>query len=263
MPPAAEDLRSFYEDAYRTGLDGEKYGRWRDLNAVTKADHVVEVAHAAGLNVSSVADVGCGDGALLDHLSKRGFGETHVGYEISSSAVTLAAGRAGVTEAHLFDGSSIPVPDGTYDLAIASHVIEHVAAPGTLVREMARIALSVFIEVPLEANVSAARASARALSREAGHLHRYSRRDVHRLVDDAGLEIRAELRDTLPLAVHQFGRTTLPARLGAYAKWAARAAVARIPLAAERLITLHYALAATPKSPEKQVLHESARRGRS
>src|SRR5439155_5297814 len=88
MPPAAEDLRNFYEDAYRTGIDGEKYGRWRDLNAVTKADHVVELARAAALRVSSIADVGCGDGALLDHLSKRGFGEAHVGYEISSSAVT-------------------------------------------------------------------------------------------------------------------------------------------------------------------------------
>ena len=59
MPPAAEDLRSFYEDAYRTGIDGEKYGRLRDLNAVTKADHVVELARAAALRVSSIADVGC------------------------------------------------------------------------------------------------------------------------------------------------------------------------------------------------------------
>jgi SAM-dependent methyltransferase len=271
MTPTAEELREFYEDGYRTGIDGETFGRWRDLNAATKANHVVDLAHAAGLHVRSVADIGCGDGAVLGHLGARGFGEARVGYEISGAATALAAERVGVTEAHVFDGSSVPVPDGTYDLAIASHVIEHVLSPCALLREMARIARSVIIEVPLEANLSASRASARAASREAGHIHRFSQRDVRRLVSDAGLEVRAELRDTLPLSVYLLARTSAAARLMAIAKWGIRAIVVRIPFVADRLITLHYALAATPEIAGQRMLdelatsrsrHESARRSR-
>jgi SAM-dependent methyltransferase len=192
-----------------------------------------------------IAEIGCGDGAVLDQLGSRGFGEARVGYEISAAATALAAERAGVTEAHLLDGRSVPVPDDTYDLVIASHVLEHVASPGALLQEMARVGRWVIIEVPLEANLSARRPSARAASREAGHLHRFSRRDIRGLVAGVGLEIHAELRDPLPLAVHQFGRTSLAANLRGYVKWATRAAVGRIPVAGERLITLHYALAAT------------------
>jgi SAM-dependent methyltransferase len=146
----------------------------------------------------------------------------------------------------VFDGRSVPVPDDTYDLVIASHVLEHAASPEQLVQEIARVGRSVIIEVPLEANLSAHRPRARAASRSAGHLHRFSRRDVRRLVTAADLTIRAELRDPLPLAVHLFDRTSRAASLTGYGKWAIRSAIARIPVAGERLITLHYALAATP-----------------
>jgi SAM-dependent methyltransferase len=245
MSLTAEELRDFYDEAYRTGIHGETYGRWRALGAVTKADHVLALTRGLGIRIGSIADVGCGDGALLDELSTRGFGDVRIGYEISPPAVALAAGRPGVTEARLFDGRRVPVPDGTYDLAIASHVLEHTLSPGALVAELARIARVVVVEVPLEANLAARRASARLASREAGHIHRFSRRDVRALVAAADLEVRAELSDPLPLAVHLFARTSRAGKLLAWAKWGVRAGLARVPVAGERLITLHYALAAT------------------
>jgi SAM-dependent methyltransferase len=197
----------------------------------------------------TVAEIGCGDGAILDRLGSQGFGEARIGYEISTAAAALAADRGGVTEVHLFDGRSVPVPDHIYDLVIASHVLEHVASPGSLLREMARIGRAVIVEVPLEANLSARRPSAFAASAAAGHLHRFSRRDIRELVTGAGLRIDAELRDPLPLAFHLFDRTSHAASLRGHVKWAARSAIARIPVAGERLITLHYALAATPAAP--------------
>jgi SAM-dependent methyltransferase len=247
---AEAELEDFYEGSYRTS-DGEKYGRWRQLGAITKADHVVRLASAIGLHAPSiVAEIGCGDGAVLDQLGARGFGRARIGFEISAAATALAAERAGVTEAHLFDGRSVPVPDDTYDLVIASHVLEHVATPGALLQEMARIGRRVIIEVPLEASLSARRPGARAASGNAGHVQCFSRSAVRGLVADAGLEIRAELRDPQPLAVHLFGRASLPAKLSSYVKWATRGAIARIPVAGERLITLHYAVAATPASAQ-------------
>jgi hypothetical protein len=36
MSPVEADLKDFYEESYRK-VNGEKYGRWRQLGAVTKA----------------------------------------------------------------------------------------------------------------------------------------------------------------------------------------------------------------------------------
>ncbi len=240
------DLRDFYERSYSGGSDSDRFGRWRQLGAINKAEHVVRLAREVGLeSPETIAEIGCGDGAVLDQLAAQDFGRRRVGYEISATAQALAAERSGVTEVHLFDGKRVSAPDAAYDLVFASHVLEHVTSPGDLVHEMARIGRLVIVECPLEANLSARRPAARSLSRGAGHIQRFSRRHLRDLVREAGLEVRAELRDSLPLAVHMFDRVSPAARAKGYAKWATRLAIAQVPAVGERLITLHYALAAT------------------
>jgi SAM-dependent methyltransferase len=243
-----DQLQEFYEQCYTPGVDGDKYRRWRDLGAVGKADHVVELARRAGLPApATVAEVGCGDGAVLTELGRRGFGERRVGYEISASGVKLTAEREEVAEAHVFDGSRLPVADGAYDLVFATHVLEHVPDPVPLTREMLRAGRAVIIEVPLEANVSARRPGARAASEGVGHLHRFDRAAIRRLVTDAGWKVDAELLDPLPREVHLFHAETGAARAKGYAKWALRAAATGLPAVGERLVTLHFAVVATPR----------------
>src|SRR5438445_5727930 len=169
-------LRSFYEDAYsRAGAAAAGYGRWRALGALGKADHVLVLCERAGVQPARTLEVGCGDGSLLVELARRGFGGRREGVEISSAAVEIAAARAGVDAAMLYDGSHIPAADGAYDLGILSHVLEHVREPATLLAETARACDRVVFEVPLEANMSASRGSKRALSGEVGHLRRLDR----------------------------------------------------------------------------------------
>jgi SAM-dependent methyltransferase len=246
MRLAADQLHDFYEDCYTPGIDGEKYRRWRELGALGKADHVVDLARAAGCPAPDVvAEVGCGDGAVIAELGRRGFGRTRIGLEISDSGVRLAAQRPEVTEAMVFDGERLPVDDGAYDLAFATHVLEHVPDPQPLLREMLRAARVVVVEVPLENNVSARRPAARAASDAVGHLHRFDRARVRRLIADAGGRPGPEILDPLPLAVHVFDRTTPGALAKGRAKWAVRRALAAVPPVGGRLITMHYAVVAT------------------
>jgi SAM-dependent methyltransferase len=242
-----DELQDFYEDCYTPGVDGEHYRRWRELGAEGKADHVVDLFAGAGLPApATVAEVGCGDGAVLAQLARRGVGDTHVGYEISASGVALAADRPEIDAAHVFDGAHLPVPDGAYDLVFATHVLEHVPDPAPLAAELLRVGRAVVIEVPLEANASARRPAARAASEGVGHLHRFDRRAVRALVTGAGGRVRGELADPLPRAVHVFGAETAAARAKGTAKWAVRAGLAALPGVGERLFTLHYAVIATP-----------------
>jgi SAM-dependent methyltransferase len=215
---------------------------------VTKVAHVAELLERGGIQrVESVAEIGCGDGAVLEELARRGIGSTRIGMDISSSAVELARGRAGIAAVEQFDGERIPAADHAYDLVLATHVLEHVPAPAPLLAEIARVARhAILIEVPLERNLSARRPAAQAASEAAGHLHRFDRAHVRRLVAGAGWRVCEELLDPLPLAVHTFGARTAAQRIKGRAKWAVRAALTAVPALGERLITLHYAVLATP-----------------
>ncbi len=104
----------------------------------------------------------------------------------------------------------------------------------------------VLVEVPLEANRSAARPAKRAEAARIGHLHAFDRAAIRALMASAGLAPVAELSDPLPRAHHAFFADTAAARARATVKWAVRAAVWRVsPAGSERFFTVHYAVLGT------------------
>jgi SAM-dependent methyltransferase len=234
---------AFYEDSYaRAGEQALLYSRWRALGARGKADHVTALCARAGVLPASTLEVGCGDGALLCELRKRGFGGSLHGVEISNTAVELARGREQIDTVEIYDGERLAAADGAYELGIVSHVLEHVADPVALLAEAGRACRVVVVEVPLEDNLSARRASKRESAEEVGHLQRLSRTATRALVERAGLAVVGEIEDPLPLAVHRFFARTRAQALTATTKWGTRCVVHRLarPLA-RRLFTVHYA----------------------
>jgi SAM-dependent methyltransferase len=249
----AEELVKFYDEGYtRNPSEAALYARWRALGAVGKADHVLELCSCAGLWAGGhplrTLEVGCGDGALLCELRCRGFGGRLSGVEITQAAVDIARERSEIDSVELYDGSHLDVRDETYELGILSHVLEHVTDPPALLAEVARACRAVVVEVPLEENLSARRASKREHADEVGHLQRLSRTDAREIVARAGLRVVGELEDPLPLAVHRFlAPHTSSARAKATAKWAVRAGLHRLaPPVARRLYTVHYACLCLP-----------------
>jgi len=242
------ELVRFYDDAYsRQPAEAALYARWRALGAVGKADHVLALCGRAGIRPASTVEVGCGDGALLSELHRRGFGGRLSGVEITDAAVEIARGRPEIDSVELYDGLHLPVSDGSYDLGILSHVLEHVPDPPTLLAEVARAARAVVVEVPLEANRSARRERKREHAAEVGHLQRLNRDDAREIVARAGLEIAGELEDPLPLVVHRFFAASTAAQATGTAKWALRAGLHRVsPHLARGLFTVHYACLCLP-----------------
>jgi SAM-dependent methyltransferase len=238
----------FYEDAYSQDPAGRAmYGRWRALGAAAKANHVLALCQQAGVIPVNTLDVGCGDGALLCELRRRGFGGRLSGVEIAEAAVSIARARPEIDSVVRYDGHELPDPHGAYDLGILSHVLEHVAEPQALLAEVARACRAVLVEVPLEDNLSARRSSKRRRAGEIGHLHRLNRGAVHTIATHAGLVVTSELTDPLGREVHLFFATTPFARATATLKWAVRASVHRLaPRLAERLFTVHYACLCLP-----------------
>jgi SAM-dependent methyltransferase len=248
-----DELVRFYEDAYTRPDPDEAalYARWRALGAVGKADHVTALCARAGLRPQSTLEIGCGDGALLSELHRRGFGGRLAGVEITQAAVEIARGREEIDAVERYDGARLQARDREYELGVLSHVLEHVVDPATLLAEAARACAAVVIEVPLEANLSARRAVKREHAEEVGHLQRLDRTAARAIVARAGLRVAGELEDPLGRAAQTFFATSSRARARSTAKWMVRSTLHRLaPGLARRLFTVHYACLCLPAASE-------------
>lgn len=177
-------LQSNYEDYYEEG-DSE----WRWLGALDKAQNIKTLCE--GLTINSVIEIGAGEGSVLKRLSDLDFaGEFHA-LEISKTGVSTINDKniARLKECSLFDGYNIPFEDKKFDLAVLSHVVEHVEYPRTLVYEAMRVARYVFVEVPLEDTIR--------LSRDfhfdkVGHINFYSPKTIRRLLQTCNLKVLSQ-----------------------------------------------------------------------
>jgi 2-polyprenyl-3-methyl-5-hydroxy-6-metoxy-1,4-benzoquinol methylase len=158
---------------------------WRRLGALDKSANIIRLC--ARLEHNRTLDIGCGEGAVLERLAALGFGSQFTGLEISESGVRMVQEKniRGV-EARLFDGYELPFQHRSFDLAVLSHVLEHVEYPRRLIREAARVAQNVFIEVPLE---NTWRSPSDFVFDRVGHINFYDVKSIRRLVQSCGMRI--------------------------------------------------------------------------
>ena len=89
---------------------------------------------------STILELGCGSGGSLPQLES--LGAKVVGIEIDPSLVKLTNSRLKTLKnAYCVqaDGFYLPFSDGTFDICICSHVLEHVTNPHKMVEEIYRV----------------------------------------------------------------------------------------------------------------------------
>jgi SAM-dependent methyltransferase len=242
------ELRAFYEQSYSAPpAEGMIYADWRAISAVAKAEHVLALVQERLGSDARLLDIGCGDGALIAELAERRPRWRFAGVEIAQRAVELAAARCPAAEIRRYDGDALPYAEREFDLAVLSHVLEHVPDPVAVMREAARAAARVIVEVPLEANVSARRQAKRGIAQDVGHIQRFSRGRVAAVARAAGLAVVADVSDPLGRQVHTFFAGSAAAGARGTAKWLVRTALHRASAdLAQRLFTVHYACLCEP-----------------
>lgn len=123
------------------------YEQWHErLEVDAAADtpwHRLVRKHLPPLAGRRVLEIGCGRGGFAAWLARHGAGDL-VAADFSRTAVRKAAsfvrGEAlrGVA-CEIADIQRLPHDSGAFDVVISCETIEHVTAPGTAVRELARV----------------------------------------------------------------------------------------------------------------------------
>src|SRR5262245_48225932 len=87
-----------------------------------------------------VLEIGCGTGATLAALKKKGARHL-VGVEINDAAAAEARARGVIDEVLVGDAHShlAGFKDASFDLVVASHVLEHLVDPWATAKEIHRV----------------------------------------------------------------------------------------------------------------------------
>jgi 2-polyprenyl-3-methyl-5-hydroxy-6-metoxy-1,4-benzoquinol methylase len=135
-----------------------------------------------------ILDIGCATGALLAVLRDKGWRVT--GVEISPSAIYAKNERK-------LDVRNVPLeennfPDSSFDVILASHLIEHLNEPKTFLEETYRILKdngSIFITTPDISGFQSRLFGSRWRSAIFDHLYLFSRRTLSKMLKTVGFKV--------------------------------------------------------------------------
>jgi ubiquinone/menaquinone biosynthesis C-methylase UbiE len=151
---------------------------------------------------STLLDVGCGEGVLVERWARRVPGRV-VGIDLDDPLLHAEWAKRQVPnlEYRVMKAENLPFGDGEFELATAIEVLEHVPDPEHTVAEMARVASkNLLVSVPREPlwrMLNMARgAYVRELGNTPGHLNHWSRRSFVSLLSQHGKVV--ETRSPFP-----------------------------------------------------------------
>jgi len=116
--------------------------RYRTEEAALRA-----LAERKDTGARAYLDIGCGSGSLFLHIVhalRQRFDVEAVGLDISEFDVTVGRRRVdffniGKCRFEVGDGQRLPFPDASFDVVTALEIVEHLARPQDLLREIQRV----------------------------------------------------------------------------------------------------------------------------
>ena len=159
-----------------------------------KVDAIERLLSRNGITPNVLAELGCGVGAVIEECRRRMLAKLYVAVDASAEAIAALLALGSGVDARVADivEEGFRVPGGA-DLAVLSHVLEHLEEPQNCLRNVLRspeVRYAV-LEVPLEGlPLGRLKVVLQGPRRDtsAGHVQRYSRTSFEHLVTRAGFE---------------------------------------------------------------------------
>jgi SAM-dependent methyltransferase len=168
----------------------------------------------------SILEVGCGAGNNGVYAKESGRCGRYVGVEINPAAAVIAADRLDAIHVLDVESASPPFEDASFDVLVASEVLEHLVDPWTFLKQYKRYLRPgglVFASSPNVANISTlamllnGRWDLEASGRmDRTHLRWFTPRSFRAMFEEGGYEVLAVTALTQPgIKTRLFNRLTL------------------------------------------------------
>ncbi len=202
--------RDHYKSTYSDSL--RRQAEWFRRGACQKADAICKLLDQNGLKPLTILEAGCGTGAVIAELQRRGVAKSYYAMDYSEDAIAYV--QETLPNVHSVAGDVMDCAslfrERTFDLVICSHVLEHLENPGQFLESLFGLEWKSFIaEVPLE-NLFFGKIRGILSDRgahPAGHVQFFNRQNFLGLLSDAGMNVSDEYvyaptldRDTLDFA---------------------------------------------------------------
>ena len=179
------------EDSYTDGSYLAKNPTWHAEHSQEKAVQVVKLLSRNGIVPSTVGEIGCGAGGILDCLAQEyGTRVEFTGFEISPQAFELCATRKR-QNLRFFLGDMFADEADPFDVVMAIDVFEHVEDYLGFLRKLRHKGVHKVFHIPLSLSAQTVwRMSPILRDREmAGHIHDFTKDTALASLRDTGYEI--------------------------------------------------------------------------
>ncbi|MCK1653186.1 class I SAM-dependent methyltransferase [Bradyrhizobium sp. 149] len=181
--PVAGATSRYRQDGY--AVDNPE---WHEEDAPWKAAHIRTILQRNHIQWRTLADIGCGTGAIVGVLSKHYPQSRMEGFEVSPYAHDLSRKRA--SENLSFSMENAFQCGKQFDVAMAIDVVEHVENPFEFLRAMRTMSRWQVTHIPLDMNALAVGRGwvLPEARRSLGHIHYFSRDSALSMIAESGLE---------------------------------------------------------------------------
>ena len=143
--------RDDYAEKYRNNASFQV--EWLRRGAIQKADSIETLLARHKITPDSILELGCGSGAVIGEIQRRGLASRCYGVDFSEHAISLMASLYPKVHGKTADVTRMPNPFNieAFDVVVVSHTIEHLENPHAFLQAIKQIGFKYMIaEVPLE-----------------------------------------------------------------------------------------------------------------
>lgn len=168
---------------YTDGTYAAQNPDWHSEDSEWKAGQIIRAITLADIAPKTIAEVGCGAGAILSALKAK-IPASYFGYDISPYAIQMAQKHEGI----IFKNGSIA---GTYDLVLGIDILEHIEDVFGFLREMRSHGRKFIFHIPLDMNCHGLlRGLVMSYRKSVGHIHYFSKDTALALLEECGYSVR-------------------------------------------------------------------------
>lgn len=164
---------------------------WHEEDSPWKAKQIGKMLRKNNINPSTVCEIGCGAGEILNCLANDYDAKVlFSGYEISPQAFELCK-RKENQNLHFFLKDMLDEREASFDVVMANDVFEHVEDCFGFLRKFREKGEYKIFHIPLDLSVQSVLRSSPILQRResVGHIHYFTKETALALLKDTGYEV--------------------------------------------------------------------------